>query len=50
MGKRKPQPKIKFVCKLCGKDAPKDEAQSNENWTVVSTTCPCGGTMKIVVE
>jgi len=42
---------IRFKCNQCGKDQPKDEKQSNQNWSVypVDAKCECGGTFKIVV-
>lgn len=47
MSKRKG---IKMVCDKCGKDMPIDTEQSNENWTVYKTKCPCGGSAKIKMD
>jgi hypothetical protein len=50
MRKRK-QIDIKFKCNKCGKDQPKDEEQSNENWSVypADAKCECGGIFEVVV-
>jgi hypothetical protein len=44
---------IKFVCEKCGKNAPIDKKQSNENWIVYKNEpCECGGKFihKLVVK
>lgn len=35
--------KIIFVCDKCGEVMPTKESESNQNWTVYETECPCGG-------
>jgi hypothetical protein len=45
--KKKKHQFIGFICDKCGKDMPKDEEKSDENWTVVSPDCPCGGKSKL---
>lgn len=43
MAKRK-LPKVIWVCKKCGADAPIDKEKSNENWIVRKMVCDkCGG-------
>ena len=34
---------IRVICDKCGKEMPRDEEQSNENWVVYKNDCPCGG-------
>ena len=42
---------IKFLCNKCGKEQPRDEKQSNENWNVYPTnqSCNCGGKFYIKI-
>lgn len=42
---------IIFVCKKCGKEAGKNEKDSNENWEVYNNKCKyCGGELKVVLR
>ena len=54
MARKKSNIKMVTVCNKCGKQAPVDEDNSNENWVAykISTPCECGGhwTCKIVEE
>lgn len=45
---KKKQIEIKIICDKCGKDMPKDEEKSNENWHVAKENCPCGGKGKFI--
>lgn len=42
---RKKKNQMEMLCENCKKPQPKDESQSNENWSVFSngTLCECGG-------
>ena len=44
---KKPKQEIKMVCDKCGKEMPKDEGNSNENWVAYKPKCPCGGKLTI---
>lgn len=48
MKKKKKQ--LMFVCDKCGQPMPVDKEQSNENWTVYKTKCPCGGNSKLKID
>jgi NAD-dependent SIR2 family protein deacetylase len=48
---KKKLPEITLYCPKCGKTPPKDEKQSNENWTVIPAKCPtCKLRLKIKVD
>lgn len=45
------KPKIKMICKDCGKEAAIDKEKSNENWNVYKTKCDeCQGNIITKLE
>ena len=41
---------IKVVCEKCGREMPRDDKQSNKNWTVYKEKCECGGRGKPIID
>lgn len=37
---KKNTPEVILYCPKCGKTPPRDEKQSNENWSVIPNKCP----------
>ena len=51
MRRKRDMVKIEFRCDKCGKPQPRNEAESNANWSVypANVQCECGGTFRMVV-